>query len=357
MAGVARASVVFHRNEVNKTTVIRARAPLRISFLGGGTDLPHYYEQHGGAVLSSTISRYAFATLRPRSDDEILINALDTGFRTQYRIGQEPDGDNGAFALVNAAITRMGAHAGFELDLCCDAPRGSGLGGSSAVTAAVLAGMCEYLGVVISAYDLAELNFTIERVDLGVSGGKQDQYATTFGGFNLIEFEKDRVDVTPLRIQPEVLHDLEAHLMLCYTGRVRPGLGIVDKRVEAYNRGDKTVLDGMRHLHEMVYQAKDALLKGRLREFGGLLDAGMTMKQIINPGSTTPEIEELYDIGKRSGAIGGKLLGAGGGGYLLLMVEGRRRYEVRANLERAGGVVTDFTFAESGVRAWRSLYF
>jgi D-glycero-alpha-D-manno-heptose-7-phosphate kinase len=351
------ASVLYHRDSVNSSTVIRARAPLRISFLGGGTDLPHYYEENGGAVLSSTITRYACATLYPRSDDSIHINALDTGHNTTYKVDESRLDKDGIFDLVNTTIRRMGGHKGLELHLRSQAPRGSGLGGSSAVTAAILGGMAEYLGVVLDPYDLAELNYTVERIDLGIAGGKQDQYATTFGGFNLIEFSRDRVNVTPLRLSSEVLHDLEEHLMLWYTGKVRPALGIVEKRVEAYKRGDSGVKDEMRRLHQMVYEAKEVLLKGRLHDFAELLDAGMASKRKMDPHVSTPFIDELYDIAKRSGAIGGKLLGAGGGGYLLLLVDGRKRPAVRDNLEKAGAVLTDFSFQEKGLQVWRSRCF
>lgn len=348
------ASVLYDRQLVNNSTVIRARAPLRISFVGGGTDLPHYYEEHGGAVLSSTINRYAFATLRPRNDEAIRIAALESGQTAIYHLCDGNSESDGVFDLVRAAIRRVGVRKGFDLDLRSDAPRGSGLGGSSAMTAAILGTLIEYLGVVLDDYDIAELNYTIERLDLGIAGGKQDQYATTFGGFNLIEFSKDHGHVTPLRLPSHVLHDLEQHLVLCYTGKVRPTLGIVQSRVRAYQRGESKVLEGMRRLHGMVYQAKEFLLKGRLQDFGALLDEGMAIKKTINPDVSSPFIDELYETAKRSGAIGGKLLGAGGGGYLLLMVSERRRFEVLANLQRAGGVITGFSFQDGGLKAWRS---
>ncbi len=353
-AVMATASVLYDRQLVNNSTVIRARAPLRVSFVGGGTDLPHYYEEHGGAVLSSTINRYAFATLRPRNDEAIRITALESGQTAAYRLHDDSSNNDGVFDLVRAAIRRVGVHKGFDLDLRSDAPRGSGLGGSSAMTAAILGTLIEYLGVVLDDYDIAELNYTIERMDLAIAGGKQDQYATTFGGFNLIEFSKNHVHVTPLRLPSHVLHDLEQHLVLCYTGKVRPTLGIVQSRVRAYQQGESKVLDGMRRLHRMVYEAKEFLLKGKLQDFGALLDEGMAIKKNINPDVSSPFIDELYETAKKSGAIGGKLLGAGGGGYLLLMVSERRRFEVLENLLKTGGVITGFSFQDGGLKAWRS---
>jgi D-glycero-alpha-D-manno-heptose-7-phosphate kinase len=352
-----RASVVYHRDSVNTNTVIRARSPLRISFVGGGTDLAHYYEEYGGAVLSSTINRYAFATLRPRQDATVRITALDFGHSAEYQLQDKSVHNDGLFDLVRTAIRRVGGDKGFELDLHGEAPRGSGLGGSSAVTAAILGAMIEHLGAVLDSYELAELNYQIERIDLGIAGGKQDQYATTFGGFNLIEFSKDRVDVTPLRLPVDALNDLEDHLTLYYTGQVRPLLGIVEKRIAAYESGDSFVHDGMRRLHSMVYDAKDALLKGRMREFGALLHESMVNKKKLDPNVSTPYIDELYELARNSGAVGGKLLGAGGGGYLLLFVEGRRQFEVRAKLEKAGAVYTHFSFEDRGLQVWRSRCF
>ena len=348
------ASIVYGRHEANRCTVIRARSPLRISFLGGGTDLPHYFEQHGGAVLSSTINRYAFAELRQRTDDVVRLGSLDSGQSTEYRLAEAHEMSGGLFDLVTMAVRRIGTHAGFDLDVHSQAPRGSGLGGSSALTAAILGAIVEYVGMVLDPYEMAELNYAIERIDLGIAGGKQDQYATTFGGFNLIEFSKDRVDITPLRLPPAVLNDLENHLMLFYSGQPRPSLGLVQKRVEAYETGERSVREGMRRLHEMVYQAKDALFKGRLGEFGELLHANMMYKRQFDPHVSTPFIDELYDLARNNGAIGGKLLGAGGGGYLLILVEGRRQFDVRTALEKAGAVLTDFSFHEKGLDVWRS---
>ena len=281
------------------------------------------------------------------------IRSLDFGYSVKYFVDEEPTYD-GVLDLAKAAIRRMGSDLGFELDVHTEAPPGSGLGGSSAVTSAVIGALMEYTGVVLDHYELAELNYTIERIDLGIAGGKQDQYATTFGGFNLIEFHKDRVVVTPLRIARDILNDLERHLVLCYTGKVRPSLGLVDIQIRYYHEGRLTTLEGMRRLHEMVYEMKEALLKGRLREFGELLDEALMNKKRMNPHISDARIDELYELAKKHGAIGGKLCGAGGGGYLMLFVEGHRRHEVLEALKRAGGQLTDFAFDDYGLQVWRS---
>lgn len=347
--GIVR--VTHDRAAVNKQTIIRSKAPLRVSFAGGGTDLVQWYEQHGGAVLSSAVNRYSYVTLYPRDDDEIVIRSYDLGTNVNYKVNQEVL--DGVLDLAKAAIRRMGVELGFELDVYTEAPRGSGLGASSAVTSAILGAIREYTGVVLDAYELAELNYTIERMDLGIAGGKQDQYATTFGGFNVIEFHKDRVLVTPLRIDRDILNDLESHVFLCYTGQVRSDLGLIDKQVQYYQERQDTIA-AMKKVHAQVYQMMEALLKGRLNTFGELLDEAYRAKKEMNPHVSTSRVDELYALAKKGGAVGGKLLGAGGGGYLMLYIPGAKVHDVRKSLEAHGGQFASFAFEERGLQVWRS---
>ncbi|HVO78387.1 MAG TPA: GHMP kinase [Candidatus Bathyarchaeia archaeon] len=335
-------------------TLVRAKAPLRISFAGGGTDLPHYYEKFQGAVLSSTINRYAHVTIYPRTDHEIEIRSLDLGHTVRYSMREQPVYD-GVMDLAKAAIHRVGVNIGMDLDVRMEAPRGSGLGGSSALTAAVLGAVASLNGHSYSLYDLAELNYTIERTDLAITGGKQDQYATTFGGFNLLEFRRDRVVVTPLRVDPAVLNDLEAHLLLCYTGKVRPNLGLVGDQIKYFNEGRKETVDGMHRLYEMVFEMKEALLTGNLERFGIMLHEAYMNKKRMNPrvSEGTPA-DALYEAALKHGTIGGKLLGAGGGGYLLLYCETGKQLAVRHALEEMGGQFADFSFDGCGLQVWRS---
>ncbi len=337
-------------------TIIRTKAPLRISFAGGGTDLPSYYEEHGGAVLSSTINRYAFVSLSPRDDLHIQLRSLDFDLTVKYHLNDEPAYD-GVLDLAKATMGRLNVRengAGLDLDLQSDAPAGSGLGGSGSLTVAVIGAVADRLGVKLDRYEIAELAYEIERSDLNIRGGRQDQYTATFGGFNLIEFSNRGVVVNPLRIERGVLNDLEHHLMLCYTGLTRSSAGLIERQEAYYERGRPETIRGLDRLHGLAYEMKDALLRGRLSEFAELLDEGWRCKVGLNPEVTSPAIDEMVAVAGKAGANAAKLLGAGGGGYLLLFCEVGKRRAVREALERLGGQFADFSFADEGLQVWRS---
>ena len=343
------------RIKIPPDSIVRAKAPLRVSFAGGGTDLPHWYEHHQGAVFSSTIDRYAYVTLYPRNDGLIRIRSLDLGLNVSFDVNDPPIYD-GMLDLAKAVIYRLQTGRGMELDIRSAAPAGSGLGGSSSVTAALIGVVAAYTGQALDCYEQAELNFQVERKDLGIEGGKQDQYATTFGGFNVIEFYPDAAIVNTLEPSRDTVNDLESHLLLCYTGRVRPHLGLISNQVRRYHEGHKAARSGMVRLRELAYEMAEAVTKGRLNDFGQLLHEAYVHKKCINPEVATGTIADaLYNAALRCGALGGKLLGAGGGGYLLIYCETGRQQEVRQALQLLGGTVTDFTFDTRGVQVWRSL--
>jgi D-glycero-alpha-D-manno-heptose-7-phosphate kinase len=335
-------------------TIVRARSPLRVSFSGGGTDLPHWYREHPGAVLSTTINRHAYVTLYPRDDQKVRIRSLDLGCTVHFSV-DEPPAYDGVLDLAKAVIGRLGAGLGMDLEIRSDAPPGSGLGGSSALTAALIGAISGYRGKSFNESELAELNFEVERIDLKIVGGKQDQYATTYGGLNLIEFHPDRVEVSRVDVSWDVLNDLESHLLLCYTGRARADLGIVERQAKSCREGRTSTIDGLFRLYELVFEMKSAIVDGRLNDFGELLHESYLMKKRISPDLVRGTIaDRLYDEARGAGAIGGKLLGAGGGGYLLIYCETERQCEVRRALDRAGGRTLDFSFEPRGLQTWRS---
>jgi len=331
--------------------VVQAAAPLRISFVGGGTDFPHWYELHGGAVLSATIDHFVTVTLQPRDDDRIKIRSLDLEQLVQYHLEDAPVYD-GVMDLPKAAIDRIGMHRGVDLDIRSDAPPGSGLGGSSALVTAVVAALAAFHGLSLTRDELAKVSYAIEREDLGIAGGWQDQYAAAFGGFNLIEFSSDRATVTPVRAAARVLATLRSNLLLCYTGRVRTNLGLIDTQIRLFREGREETVQGMKQLQATAYEMRDAVEAGDVDALGEMLQEAHESKKRMNPqiAEGTP-IEGLFEAARRAGAVGGKICGAGGGGYLLLYCKPERQPAVRGELERLGGQFASFQFNPSGVEA------
>jgi D-glycero-alpha-D-manno-heptose-7-phosphate kinase len=330
---------------------IHATAPLRISFVGGGTDFPHYFKLHGGAVLSATIDHAAHVSLTPRRDRHVRIRSLDLGHLVEYHLEEGPVYD-GVMDLPKAAIERFGVETGMDVDIASDAPPGSGLGGSSALVTACVGALAMLTGRSMSPDEVAGLSYVIEREDLGIAGGWQDQYAAAFGGFNLLEFTAHGVTVAPLPVSESVIGALHAHLLLCYTGKVRTDLGLIDTQIRLYREGREETIVGMKQLHEMAYEMRDAVVAGDVEALGGLLREAFESKKRMNPhiADGTP-IERLLDLAREAGATGGKICGAGGGGYLLLACRPEHQPAVRDALRGHGGEFADFAFRAHGVEA------
>ena len=334
--------------------LIRAKAPLRISFAGGGTDVPPYPKKEGGCVLNATINKYAYGTLLPRKDRQIKIESLDFGISVNYDVDEDLVYD-GKLDLVKAAIKRLGGQdsTGFDLFLHSDAPPGTGLGSSSTVLVALVGLLKEFKNMPLTNYEIANLAYIIERKELGIKGGLQDQYAATFGGFNFIEFLEDRVIVNPLRINQDVLNELEHNLLLCYTGKTRLSAKIIDDQVRRYENGEEETLQAMRKLKEIAIEMKNALLRRRLDEFGELLHTAWENKKRMSDRISNPEIEKMYEEARKAGAVGGKITGAGGGGYMLLYCRFEKKHKVAERLKRMGASITEFAFDQYGLQTWR----
>jgi len=333
-------------------TIVRSKAPLRISFAGGGTDVPPYPQERGGAVLSVTINKYAYVSLMSSEDDAITVQSLDYDIVAKYR-NQAELAYNGELDLVKAAIRRLAVEKrGLHLFLHSDAPPGSGLGSSSTLVVALVGTFRHWLRQPLTDYQIAELAYQIERADLGIKGGMQDQYAATFGGVNFIEFGDKTVIVNPLRVSPERLNELEYNLLLCYTGRTRVSANIVARQTDSFIQKKEEVVRALDAQKQMAIQMKNALLQGRLDDFGSLLHDAWQTKKHLDPAITTEQIDEMYEAGCREGALGGKILGAGGGGYLLLYCPFDRKHLVAAALERLGGQVVNFGFEPRGLQTW-----
>ena len=334
--------------------VIRGRAPLRVSFGGGGTDVAPFCEEQGGAIIGSTINKYAYCSIIPREDDEITVHSLDFDMTVKYN-SKENYVYDGKLDLVTAALKAMKIDQGCEVYLQCDAPPGSGLGTSSTVMVALLTAMAKWKGVELDTYALADLAYGVEREDLGISGGYQDQYAAAFGGFNFIEFHgRNNVVVNPLRIRRDVINELQYNLLLCYTGNIHVSANIIRDQVKNYEDKKPDAVKAMCEVKALAYAMKDELLKGNLNSFGKLLDYGWQSKKRMSSKISNPQIDELYEEAKKAGALGGKLLGAGGGGYLLLFCPYNVKHRVAARMEQVGGQLADWNFELRGAQAWAS---
>lgn len=331
---------------------IRARAPLRISFAGGGTDVPPFPATEGGCVLSATIDRYAYGSLTPRTDRKVTIESVDFKTTTEMTLDSEIVYDGG-LDLIKAAVRRFGSEGtdGYDLVLRSSAPPGSGLGSSSTMMVALTGLLAEHYGVPMAEYETAQLACAIERQDLGITGGMQDMYAATFGGFNFIEFT-DRVIVNPLRIREETALELEVSLLLCFTGITRDSARVIEDQTRRATTGAGDTLAGLRAQKELAVAMKAALLTGQLNEFGELLGEAWTQKKRMSPYITNERIDELYDLALRSGAVGGKLTGAGGGGYILLFCDFAKKHRLIEALEAAGATASEFAFESKGLTTW-----
>lgn len=333
---------------------IRAKAPLRLSFAGGGTDVAPFPAREGGRVLNATIDRYAYGSLRERADAQISIESLDLGVALHY--GEDEDVRiDGQLDLVKAAIRRLGngrPARGFDLVLSTSAPPGSGLGSSSSLMVCLVGVLSRFFGHPMDAYETASLAWRIEREDLGLAGGMQDQYASAFGGFSFMEFEAERTIVNPLRVPEDIVDELEASLLLCFTGATRVGGNVIDDQTSRYVAGEAGTADGLRAQKVLALEMKDALLRGRLVRFGELLDAAWHAKRGMSPLIPNRFIDDAYRVAKEAGAIGGKVTGAGGGGYMLFFAPFDKRHKVSNALAGIGADVADFAFDHRGMRTW-----
>ncbi len=334
---------------------IRARAPLRLSFCGGGTDVSPYPEEHGGMVLSATINQYAYASLRPRRDSRFTLASLDYDVVARYDHPRRMRLD-GNLDLIKAVVKALRVKRGADLWVHSDAPPGSGLGSSSTLVVALIGVLSEWLHRPLSSYEVAELAYRVERQDMGLSGGKQDQYAAAFGGFNFIEFHKDSTLVNPLRIRPEVLSELEYRLLLCYMGQTRQSAKIIDRQVTSYKEGREATVHALHQLKAETLETKKALLLGNVDAIGELLHQAWEHKKQLDKDISNSHVDRLYQLARKEGAIGGKMPGAGGGGYFLLLTRFDRKHRVARALNQHGGQVVPFQFERRGLHTWKAEY-
>jgi D-glycero-alpha-D-manno-heptose-7-phosphate kinase len=329
----------------------RARSPVRISFGGGGSDLTHYFTgENTGAVISTTISLYAHATLRLRKDSRIVVRSSDLCDELVADSLESAISCAGQFGLIQSVIKAINPQFGFELFLHSDFPMKSGLGGSAVVAAAILGCFNEFRRDKWDAYEIAEIAYQAERHYLEVAGGWQDQYATVFGGFNFMEFRSDQNIIHPLRIQQDVRLELEESLILCDTNTTHDSGQIHDdQRRQMGADAVRSLVDANVNL---CIRMRDCLLRGRLSEFGTYLDEAWQLKRQFSEKISSSSLDRIYTDARSNGALGGKLLGAGGGGFFIFFVPAFERYRLISHLEAAGLRVQPFRFDEEGLQSW-----
>ncbi|HLP49994.1 MAG TPA: hypothetical protein VK154_03870 [Chitinophagales bacterium] len=337
--------------------IYRSKAPLRLGLAGGGTDVSPYSDLYGGAILNITIGMYAYATLKPLTGKKIIIHAVDRNERIVLDAKRQL-AFNGKLDLAKGVYNRVVRDFvkkpfAFELTTFVDAPPGSGLGSSSTLVVAILGAFVEWLKLPLGEYDIAHLAYQIEREDLKMQGGRQDQYAATFGGVNYMEFyANDKVIVNPLRVKDKWLHELENNLILFFTETSRLSSEIIARQSDNVTKKKTKSIDAMHSLKEQSVRMKESLLKGDIDGIGKILHYGWEHKKAMAEGISNPQIEKIYNAALKAGATGGKISGAGGGGFMIFYAPYNAKFGVIEALNKLGGRVMRYNFTEHGLTTW-----
>lgn len=338
--------------------IIRSKAPFRLGLAGGGTDVSPYSDLYGGCILNATISLYAYANIEPRNDNKIVFRIPQTEEEYIFDSALELPILNDKADLMKGIYNRVikdfvQKPLSFTLTCALEVPFGSGLGTSSTLAVAILGAYTEWLTLPLGEYDLAYLAYLIERVDLKQAGGKQDQYSAAFGGFNFMEFyADDKVIVNPLRVRNETINELSNNLLLYYTNSSRNSGSIIEKQQKNVKEQKSKSLEAMHQIKQQAYEIKEAVLKNNLDEIGHILHRGWNYKREMADGISTPFFEELYETAMNAGSIGGKISGAGGGGYVFFYCPGNTRFTVAKALEKLGGRTQPYSFTKKGLETW-----
>lgn len=346
----------------HKRKTVRARAPLRLGLAGGGTDVAPYCEEHGGAVLNITIHRFAYCFIELRDDRIVEFRSSDLGRREEFPALAE-------IPTTAEMVLHRGVYNRIIRDFCdnrpipmtltthADAPAGSGLGTSSSIVVALVDAFRELLDLPLGRYDVARLAFEIERQDLALAGGRQDQYAAAFGGANFIEFLADeRVIVNPLRLSNAAHDELEASMLTCFTGQSRESAGIISQQSDNMVRRDQDVLNALHELKADAVSMKSALLSGNVPEIADIMDRSWRAKKRTSALISNKKIEELYDFAMANGAMAGKVSGAGGGGFVVFIASPEMRPQLVEKLRIFGADAQAVQFTKTGSETWTKPY-
>lgn len=338
--------------------IYRSKAPLRIGLAGGGTDVSPYCDTFGGAILNATISLYAHASIEIIEGEKIVMEAYDRNEKAIYDWATQLPID-GTLDLLKGVYNRIQkdypfAKSGLKLSTFVDAPAGSGVGTSSTLVVAIIGAFVEMLQLPLGEYDIAHYAYEIERNDLQLAGGRQDQYAATFGGVNFMEFYgDDKVIVNPLRIKQQYLDELENNLLLYYTATSRESAEIIKKQSKNVADKKSKSIEAMHQLKQQAQMMKEALLRGQLHEIGNILNIGFEQKRNMAEGISNQLIEDIYSAAQQNGATGGKISGAGGGGFMVFYCPNNTKYAVSKALAHFGGIHRNYQFTKHGLKTWR----
>lgn len=338
--------------------IIRSKAPLRLGLAGGGSDVSPYSDIYGGLILNATINLYAYTTIEEQSGSRIKINAFDAHYVATFPLSRELKIDGEALlvkGVYNRVVKDFGpVPCGFCITTYNDAPAGSGLGTSSTMVVCILKAFAEWMNLPLGDYEIARLAYEIERKDLGLAGGKQDQYAAAFGGFNYMEFlPNDMVIVNPLKIKRWVIDELESSMLLYFTGTSRSSAVIINEQKENTSKGNNDAIKAMHKIKHSAIETKLALLKGDIDGFADILREGWENKKKMANHISNPIIQKAMDTAVAAGAKAGKVSGAGGGGFIMFIVEPTKKKDVETALKKLGGFVMPFQFTEDGSHGWK----
>jgi len=337
----------------------RSKAPFRLGIAGGGTDVSPYSDLYGGAILNVTVNLFAYATIRPSNDGKIRFRHINEGIVEEFDAVPALPLDGPLLlqrGIYNSIVSRYngGKPLSFELTTHMDVPSGSGLGTSSTLVVSILGAFAEWLKLPLGKYDLAHYAYEIERLDLRMAGGKQDQYAATFGGVNFMEFlQEDKVIVNPLRISNDILYEWALNTVLFYTEQTRSSGHIIEEQAENVKNKNKESLEAMHKVREEAFRMKNCLLREELGELGEALNTSWTNKKKMARHISNNYIDSIYDLAIKNGAVGGKISGAGGGGFMFFYCPGNTCYSVREALSGLHkGRIIPFEFCKKGLMTW-----
>ncbi len=342
-----------------KHTLVRARAPLRLGLGGGGTDVSPFCDEFGGVILNAAISKFAHVTIEHRGDGKISLHSADLGERWEglAEASLPLDGNVTLLKGVYNRIVRQyndSRPLSINVTSYADAPAGSGLGTSSSVVVALTEAFRFWLGIPLNMYELAHLAYDIERNDLGLAGGRQDQYSAAFGGINFMEFyANDRVVINPLRVPQQIVQELESGLVTYFTGASRESAGIINEQSQRMRDNHSSSIDALKNMKQAAHSMKESLLRGDINHLAQTLGESWHQKKRTATSVANPEIDRIYELALATGAIGGKVSGAGGGGFMMFLIDPPRREGLMKQLRAQGGLASTCIIYPYGVGAWR----